>query len=181
MNEEVKKLRLFLKKRVVSERSWIPRSDWQRTCSRRNVKMQIRPYETFIGLAYNKEGQLVQITKNSLASAFIFYVTLLEEQNIHSNILNQQSSLSVQQVFLETKNDAIVSEFELLELHVREEGIGERGLLLEALIDDLQIHYNDFSISGSYDHISYSGLISLECFSRYGFKLENGQLIYKKL
>lgn len=180
MDKEVKKLRLFLKKRVVSEHSWIPRSDWQRTCSRRNVKMHIRPYETFIGLAYNKEGQLVQITKNSLASASIFYVMLLEEKTIHSNILNQQSSLSVKQVPLESKNVASVSEFELLELHVRKEGIGERGLLLEALIDDLQRHYDDFSIRGSYDHISHSGLISLECFSRYGFKLENGQLIYKK-
>lgn len=179
MNEEVKKLRLFLKKHVVSERSWIPQSDWQRTCARRNVKMQIHPYETFVGLAYNKEGQLVQITKNSLASASIFYVTLLEEQTKHSSILNQQSSLSFQHVSLKSKKDASVSEFELLDLYVRKEGIGERGLLLEALINDLQIHYDDFSIKGSYNHISHSGSISLECFSRYGFKLENGQLIYE--
>ncbi len=173
-------MRLFLKKRAISERYWIPQSEWQRTCARRNVKMQTRPYETFVGLAYNKEEQLVQITKNTLASASIFYVTLLEEQSIHPNILNQQSSLSVQQVHPESKHIDSVSEFKLLDLYVRKEGVGERGLLLEALIDDLQCQYNKFSIHGSYNHISHSGLISLECFSRYGFKLENGQLIYQK-
>lgn len=171
-------MRLFLKKRVISERFWVPQPDWQQTCTKRNVQIIVRPYETLIGLAYNKGNQLVQITKNSLSTAFIFYVTLLEQDSFSSIILNKQSSMSIKHIRTEIKDTHSSSEFELLDLYVRKEGIGERGMLLEALIYDLRNQYDNFNVHGNFEHISYSGKISLECFTQYGFKLINDQLIY---
>lgn len=173
-------MKIFSKKSSISNIFWIPQSDWEQICSRLNVKIKASPHEIFIGLAYNKEKQLVQVTKNALSSSLIFYVTLLEEQSLPSIILNEQSSMSVKQVRKRIKDSSNSAEFELLDLHVRKEGIGERGLLLESLIYDLQNRYEDFVIRGSFNHISHSGKISLECFTRYGFTLNGDQLIYTK-
>jgi len=175
---EVLDLRFFRRGLLVFEHSWIPQSEWQQTCDSRRVKLNCLPHETLIGLAFNKEKQLVQITKNSLYTASIFYITLLEGPLEPSFILNTQSCMSVQLISTGIENSSTSSEFELLDLHVRKEGIGERGLLLEALICDFKNRYDKFSIHGNFNHISDSGKISIECFTRFGFKLNNNELIY---
>jgi len=66
--------------------------------------------------------------------------------------------------------------FSLIEINVREEGLGERGLLLEALIQDIVKKFKSFVIRGDYATITLQGRVSEMCFTKYGFQLKDSYL-----
>lgn len=159
------------------ELKWIPETDWRDVCTRRTLIIRNHPQESLIGLAYNNENQVVQVTRNSHKSHALYYVTLLENQQANRSLLSTRSHMTVEYVNTRLYEQIEVAEYNLLDVHVRQEGLGERGLLLEAFIQDVQNKHRHYRVSGNFEIVTHHGLVSKDCFTRYGFKLHQHALV----
>ncbi|ACB60827.1 hypothetical protein Exig_1355 [Exiguobacterium sibiricum 255-15] len=169
----------FFRTTRTPELSWIPEQEWQTVCAKRSIHIQQHPNEQLVGLAYNNQQQIVQVTRNIHVPLFSYYVTLLENRHTHKTVLSKRSHMTIQHLSSRLYGSSEFAEFSLLDIHVREEGLGERGLLLESLIHDIQHQYTHYRVSGDFTAISYDGRVSAECFTRYGFTIEQDRLILK--
>lgn len=169
----------FFRSPRTPELSWIPEPNWQTVCTERSIDIQQHPNEQIVGLAYNNQQQVVQVTRNIHAPLFSYYVTLLENRRTNKTVLSKRSHMTIQHLSTRLHGSSKFAEFSLLDIHVREEGLGERGLLLESLIHDIQHKYTHYRVSGDFIAISYGGRVSAECFTRYGFTIEQDRLILK--
>lgn len=169
----------FFKSPRVLELKWIPKQDWQTVCTKRMIDIPHHPNEQIVGLAYNNQQQVVQVTRNIQAPLFGYYVTLLENRQAKKTVLSKRSHMTIQHLSTRLFGSVELVEFSLLDIHVREEGLGERGLLLEALIQDIEQKYTHYRVSGDFTTISYGGRVSAECFTRYGFTIDQDRLILK--
>ncbi|AFS70403.1 hypothetical protein [Exiguobacterium antarcticum] len=161
------------------ELEWIPEQEWQKVCTQRMIDIPHHPNEQLVGLAYNNQQQVVQVTRNIQAALSGYYVTLLENRQTNKTILSKRSHMTIQHLSTRLFGSVELAEFSLLDIHVREEGLGERGLLLEALIHDIQNKYTHYLVSGDFTDISYGGRVAAECFTRYGFTIDQDRLILK--
>ena len=169
----------FFKTTRIPKLSWIPEQEWQTVCTKRSIHIQQHPNEQLVGLAYNNQQQVVQVTRNIRVPLFSYYVTLLENRHTHKSVLSKRSHMTIQHLSTRQFGSNEFAEFSLLDIHVREEGLGERGLLLESLIHDIKHKYTHYLVSGDFTAISYGGRVSAECFTRYGFTIEQDRLILK--
>ncbi|WP_214851602.1 hypothetical protein [Exiguobacterium sp. s193] len=159
------------------ELKWIPESDWSEVCQRQQVTIQNHPLETLVGLAYNNQNQIVQVTRNVHMSHFIYYVTLLETHDARQSLLSTRSHMTIQYMATQLHGSIEVAAFSLVDIHVRTEGLGERGLLLEAFINDIQQVHPYYRVSGDVETITHQGQVSQACFTTYGFQLHQRALV----
>ncbi|ASI35264.1 MULTISPECIES: hypothetical protein [unclassified Exiguobacterium] len=156
---------------------WIPENEWPDVCRSRSLTIQDHPQESLIGLAYNNENQVVQVTRNVHKLDFIYYVTLLENPQTTKSLISSRSHMTIEYTKTYHCNHKEVATFTLLDVHVRKEGLGERNLLLEALINDVQKRHLYYRISGDFEIVTHHGQVSTDCFTRYGFQLHQNALI----
>lgn len=156
---------------------WIPASEWFEVCKRQQLIIQNHPLETLVGLAYNNQNQVVQVTRNVHMSHFIYYVTLLETHDTRQSLLSTRSHMTIQYMTTQLHGSIEVAEFSLLDIHVRTEGLGERGLLLEAFINDIQKVHSHYRVSGDVETITHQGRVSQACFTTYGFQFNQRALV----
>ncbi len=158
------------------EAVWIPEAEWQTVCEQEGLTMPSHPQEQIVGLAYNKQRQIVEVSRNLRPPALSYYVTILEPPNNRS-LISKRSFLTVLHERTERTSNIEFGTFRLLEINVREEGLGERGLLLESLIHDIEKKYTAYVIRGDYATITLQGRVSETCFTKYGFQLTDSYLI----
>ena len=154
------------------EAVWIPEAEWHTVCEQEGLTVPSHPQEQIVGLAYNNQRQVVEVTRNLRPPALSYYVTILEQPNNRS-LISRRSFLTV---LHERTSTLEFGTFSLLEINVREEGLGERGLMLEALIQDIEKKYTHYAIRGDYATITLQGRVSQSCFTKYGFQLKDSYL-----
>ncbi len=137
--------------------------------------MPNHPQEQIVGLAYNNRRQIVEITRNLRLPSLSYYVTILEPPNSRS-LVSKRSYLTVLYEGTNQARNTEYGKFSLIEINVREEGLGERGLLLEALIQDIEKKFKSYVILGDYATITLQGRVSDQCFTKYGFQLTDSYL-----
>lgn len=157
------------------EAVWIPEAEWQTVCEQEGLTVPHHPQEQIVGLAYNNQRQVVEVTRNMRPPALSYYVTILEPPNSRS-LISKRSFLTVLHERTERTSLIEYGTFCLLEINVREEGLGERGLLLESLIHDIEKKYTHYAIRGDYATITLQGRVSDQCFTKYGFQLTDSYL-----
>lgn len=157
------------------EAVWIPEAEWQTVCKQEGLTVPNHPQEQIVGLAYNNQHQIVEVTRNLRLPSLSYYVTILEPPNSRS-LVSKRSYLTVLYEGTKQTENTEYGTFSLIEINVREEGLGERGLLLEALIQDIVKKFKSFVIRGDYATITLQGRVSEKCFTKYGFQLKDSYL-----